>query len=232
MRSTPLLPVVGAIGVIVLATSCSAFASTADSEQTSTPSESATAQVSGGEHSPDNESSAVPVVEAQLAEGMTLPECVEDKIDVFVDADSVFTEDDLLHLCPAEPAEDRVFRPSQQIFGDGQKINIVHLDGEAGAGVEVHHLRCDDADSLAHKAAHNAGGQPVGWPQEWNGQGVMPDPYCHPDYLEIGEWEHLEAFASVWEGIETSTLAEAGQPQDEINQFLWQQSQARAAWTP
>ncbi|GAB3190970.1 hypothetical protein [Nesterenkonia suensis] len=30
----------------------------------------------------------------------------------------------------------------------------------------------------------------------------IPDPYCHPDCLEVGEWEGLEAFVSAWAGTE------------------------------
>lgn len=131
----------------------------------------------------------------------------------------------------SEPSDDREFRPSQQLMG-GEEVEVRYLPGEEGAGFEVHHLHCEDQDALDEKAEHNSGGQPVGWPQEWDGAGAMPDPYCHPDYLEIGEWEHLEAHSSCWEGIETSTLGDQGQPQDEINKFLWEQSQARADWEP
>lgn len=131
----------------------------------------------------------------------------------------------------AESSEDREFRPSQQLM-IGEEIEVRYLPGEEGAAMEVHHLHCEDQEALDAKAEHNDGGQPTGWPQEWDGVGAMPDPYCHPDYLEIGEWEHLEAHAACWEGIETSTLGDEGQPQDEINKFLWEQSQARADWQP
>lgn len=60
----------------------------------------------------------------------------------------------------------------------------------------------------------------------------MPEPYCHPDDLEIDEWEHLEAFTAVRERLETSTLGDEGQSQAEIDRGLWEQSRARAAWTP
>lgn len=132
----------------------------------------------------------------------------------------------------SESSEDREFRPSQQIIAGPEGVEIRHLSGEDGAGVEVHHLHCEDPDALGEKAEHNGDSQPEGWPQDWDGEGAMPDPYCHPDYLEIGEWEHLEAHAACWEGTQTSTLGDEGQPQDEINKFLWQQSQARANWEP
>ncbi len=99
-------------------------------------------------------------------------------------------------------------------------------------GEEVEHLRCEDEQALEAKAAHNGGEEPVGWPQEWDGAGPMPEPLCHPDYLEIGEWEDYEAHFACWEGIETSTMVRQGQSDDEVNEFLWEQSQARADWEP
>lgn len=132
----------------------------------------------------------------------------------------------------AELHTDREHRPSQQIIVSESGVEVRHLSGEDGAGVEVHHLHCEDEEALAQKAERNGEDQPEGWPQDWDGSGAMPDPYCHPDYLEIGEWEHLEAHSACWEGTETSTLVDQGQPQDEINTALWEQSQARADWEP
>ncbi|WP_460689946.1 hypothetical protein [Nesterenkonia suensis] len=177
------------------------------------------------------EPASMPLSEEHLAEGEEMPDCLEDGHDHRVEGGSVFTENDVVVLfCPRESAEDRVFRPSQMLFL-GDEVEILYLDGEEGAGVEVHHLHCEDADALAEKAQHNGESQPAGWPQDWDGEGAMPDPYCHPDYLEVGEWEDLEAFTSAWEGIETSTLNDLGQSQDEVNVVLWEQSQARANWS-
>lgn len=132
----------------------------------------------------------------------------------------------------SETHPDREHRPSQQIIAGESGVEIRHLSGEEGAGVEVHHLHCEDDEALAQKADHNGESQPEGWPQDWDGSGAMPDPYCHPDYLEIGEWEHLETHSACWEGTETSTLGDQGQPQEEIDTALWEQSQARADWEP
>lgn len=100
-------------------------------------------------------------------------------------------------------------------------------------GEEVQHLECTDTAALADKAEHNAGReQPVGWPQDWDGEDAMPDPLCHPDYLEIGEWVHFEQFNASWEGDETSTIWRTYQTNDEVDALLWEQSQARADWTP
>lgn len=231
MRNRP-VPALSALSVVVLLVSaCTGDASASDSESSETPiaeSESTDAEDTGSE----DEYNPVLVTEAQLAEGVELPDCLAGETDTYVDADAVLSEAELLQMCPAEPAEDREFRPSQQIIGTESGVEIRYLPGEDGAGVEVHHLHCEDEEALAAKAEHNGGEQPVGWPQDWGGEGAMPDPYCHPDYLEIGEWKHLEAHSACWEGIETSTLGDQGQSQDDINEFLWEQSQARAAWQP
>ncbi|MBE1513831.1 hypothetical protein [Nesterenkonia halotolerans] len=123
-------------------------------------------------------------------------------------------------------------RGGQQIMIGSGGVDFHYISPEEDDGAEVHHLYCDDDEALAEKSEHNNGEQPVGWPQEWDGTGAMPDPLCHPDYLEIGEWEYLEAFTARWEGPETSTLVRDGQSQEAIDSFLWDQSQARADWEP
>lgn len=123
-------------------------------------------------------------------------------------------------------------RGGQQIMIGSDGVDFHYISPEEDDGAEVHHLYCDDDEALAEKSEHNNGEQPVGWPQEWDGTGAMPDPLCHPDYLEIGEWEYLEAFTARWEGPETSTLVRDGQSQQAIDSFLWDQSQARADWEP
>lgn len=121
-------------------------------------------------------------------------------------------------------------RGGQQIIIGPDGVEFLYISAEEDDGTEVHHLHCADDAALAEKARHNGGSQPAGWPQEWDGGSTMPDPLCHPDYLEIAEWEDLEAHTACWEGIETSTLGASGQSQEEIDKGLWQQSQARAAW--
>lgn len=123
--------------------------------------------------------------------------------------------------------------PADEVAGDeppSDTSESAEVVAAADGGEEVPHLACEDEEALATKAAHNDGAQPLGWPQEWDGTGPMPDPLCHPDYLQIDEWEDLEAFSACWEGTETSTLVRGGQSQDEVDEFLWHQSQARADW--
>lgn len=119
---------------------------------------------------------------------------------------------------------------AEEDAADSQDAAAPDLSPEEARNSEVAHLECSDDAALAEKAEHNDGAQPIGWPQEWDGTGAMPDPLCHPDYLEIGEWEDFDAHFACWEGIETSTLVGAGLSQEEIDEFLWEQSQARAEW--
>lgn len=235
MQNTTWTPLLAILGVSLLVTSCAGDAQSTDSAVASTPSEEAESVAASEEPDVEDieiESDSVPLSEEHLAEGVEMPECLAGENDIYVQSGVDLEEAELADLCPAEPADDRQFRPSQQIMAVESDVELQYLPGEDGAGTEVHHLHCEDPDALAEKEAHNNGSQPVGWPQEWDGTGAMPDPYCHPDYLEIGEWEHLQTHTACWEGIETSTLADGGQPQDEINDFLWEQSQARADWQP
>lgn len=130
------------------------------------------------------------------------------------------------------PQSEGDYPGGQQIIAGPDGVEFMHISPEEDDGTEVYHLHCQDDAALAQKAEHNDGGQPAGWPEDWDDSEPMPDPLCHPDYLEIGEWNHLEAHSACWEGTETSTLVRDGQSQDEINKFLWGQSQARADWEP
>lgn len=231
MRNTTWTSALSIMGVALLVSSCTSDAAATDDEPAPSASEEVESVAASEEEAVDgSEDISVPLSEEHLAEGVEMLDgCLE--ANIRVEPGMIFSEAELVEMCPSEPADDREFRPSQQLIV-GNSVEIRYLDGEEGSGVEVHHLHCEDEDALAEKAAHNGESQPVGWPQDWDGTGSMPDPYCHPDYLEVGEWEHLEAFASVWEGEQTSTLVDSGQPQAEIDQFLWEQSQARAEWTP
>ncbi|GAB3192598.1 hypothetical protein [Nesterenkonia suensis] len=209
----------------LLTSACTSADAGADAAAGAAPGEEESAE----NRSQVDEGRTVPLSEEHLAEGVEMPDGCADEA-IYVESGTTIREHDLVHMCPAEPADDREFRPSQQIIDTGDGLDVRYLPGQDGAGVEVHHLHCEDEEALAEKAAHNGESQPVGWPQDWDGTGAMPDPYCHPDYLEIGEWNDLEAHMACWEGIETSTIGDTGQSQDEIDEALWQQSQARANW--
>ncbi|WP_120005197.1 hypothetical protein [Nesterenkonia muleiensis] len=112
-------------------------------------------------------------------------------------------------------------------------LDTVEVSEDSGAEVVVEHLQCDDPEALEAKAEHNADrDQPVGWPLEERQAGKLPDPLCHPDYLEIGEWVHFEEHYACCEGIETSNIVHDGtRSQDSINEGLWEQSMARFQWS-
>lgn len=89
--------------------------------------------------------------------------------------------------------------------------------------------QCDDEQALTS----NEGYETSGWPQDWDGEGSMPDPECHPDYIEILEWDHFEAFHACWDGPETSTLGIEGiSDEADRRSSLWEMSQRRADWEP
>lgn len=171
----------------------------------------------------------IPAVSAAAAL-MFLTSCATDQPGAGVEdpsaTDSSATEQDLASNSESEDV------------GDGTEEDTAGSVEAAGPDVspgdaldsEVAHLECSDDAALSEKAEHNDGSEPAGWPQEWDGTGAMPDPLCHPDYLEIGEWEDFDAHFACWEGIETSTIVGAGMSQEEIDEALWDQSKARADW--
>lgn len=89
-------------------------------------------------------------------------------------------------------------------------------------------VECDDPEA----PAANRGHEPAGWPQEWDGEGAMPEPECHPDYIEVLAWEQFDAFTRCWEGPETSAFSDIDQfaTEAERREGLWEQSRARAEW--
>lgn len=88
-------------------------------------------------------------------------------------------------------------------------------------------VECTDPEALAANEGH----EPAGWPQDWDGQGPMPDPECHPDFIEVYAWDRFDEFHSCWEGNETSTAVRSDwMTDDDANRVLWSQSRARANW--
>ncbi|GAA1106600.1 hypothetical protein [Nesterenkonia jeotgali] len=177
------------------------------------------------------EAPAADAPEAEVAEADAQTEATEADA-VAAGSTDVEAGDSGAETSPSSQDPDAEFRGGQQIIGGEDGVEFFYIAPEDDDGMEVVHLYCDDDQALAEKAEHNAGSQPAGWPQDWDGSGAMPDPLCHPDYLQIDEWEHLESHSACWEGIETSTLVRAGQSQAEIDTALWEQSQARADWAP
>ncbi|WP_120005196.1 hypothetical protein [Nesterenkonia muleiensis] len=218
-------PVLSALGVALLVSSCAGDASAADDEPT--PSTSAASEVTEAaemteeQEEPESESEYVLIEPDPVYEDAVDwdPEIATENDGTWYEPEGgmVYTRiDGEVTMTPIEEIED--FDPADYTVMRGEGVS---------------HLECTNSAALADKDQHNAGrDQPVGWPQEWDGSGAMPDPLCHPDYLEIGEWEHLEAHSACWEGDETATLWRTFQTDDEVNTFLWEQSQARADWEP
>lgn len=207
MLKTSWMPAVSVLGAALLLSSCAAGVPVADDAD--------------AEVGPQEDQSASSSGESAETVAGTVDSKVDDEGIDASDASAPRTQDD-----------DAVLRGGQQIIGGSDGVEFFYISPEEDDGVEVVHLYCDDDEALAAKAEHNDGAQPAGWPQEWDGSGAMPDPLCHPDYLQIDEWEHLESHSACWEGIETSTLVRSGLSQEEVDEDLWRQSQARADWAP
>ncbi|WP_300342692.1 hypothetical protein [Nesterenkonia sp.] len=90
-------------------------------------------------------------------------------------------------------------------------------------------VECTDPAALE---AH-AGREPAGWPQDWEPGDPLPDPECHPDFIEVHTWDRFEEFHECREGIETSTIVRTPEMTDQAAyRAAWEQSRARATWEP
>lgn len=91
------------------------------------------------------------------------------------------------------------------------------------------HAVCTDEAALAANAGH----EPAGWPAEREPGDPLPNPECHPDFIEVHEWEHYDTFYACCEGPQTS-IAVTDRNATEQSEFkrLWGQSQSRANWSP
>ncbi|GAA4827484.1 hypothetical protein [Garicola koreensis] len=88
-------------------------------------------------------------------------------------------------------------------------------------------VTCDDLDALASHEDR----EPAGLPHEWEEGTPLPDPECHPDFIEVREWDRLDEFRACWEGEETSTLIMSpGMTDEDVHEYLWHQSSLRAEW--
>jgi len=84
---------------------------------------------------------------------------------------------------------------------------------------------CDDPEAIEANADH----EPAGTPTDWDGRGDMPNPECHPDFIEVEAWDIFDDYHACWEGQETSTTMRTADMTDgEAFRILWTQSQARA----
>ncbi|GAA1803286.1 hypothetical protein GCM10009771_02020 [Nesterenkonia flava] len=90
-------------------------------------------------------------------------------------------------------------------------------------------VECSDPSALAANAGH----VPAGWPQNWTEGEPLPDPECHPDFIEMRAWDLFDEFHLCCEGLETSTvIRHPGMSEQEIYDRHWEASRARAEWEP
>lgn len=86
---------------------------------------------------------------------------------------------------------------------------------------------CTDPEALAANEGH----EPAGWPQDWEEGEPLPDPECHPDFIEIYAWDQFDTFFACWEGPETGSMVRTpGMSDQDVYDAEWDSSQLRAEW--
>lgn len=107
----------------------------------------------------------------------------------------------------------------------------VLTDEEYDAAMEIGPedvVECTDPDAIAA----NRTGDPAGWPRDWNRGDELPDPKCHPDFIELNSWENLEKFSACWDGFETGALGlPADASEQEKYEIEWEASKDRKDWS-
>lgn len=133
---------------------------------------------------------------------------------------SVFGAAFLIASCSAAPDADEEASASSE---ESIKAGEVELVGNEEEVTVV----CTDSEAQAANEGHD----PAGWPQDWNEGEPLPDPECHPDFIEVLSWDRYDEFSACWEGPETSTLVRtADMTEQDVYHSVWEQSQARADW--
>ncbi|WP_120004797.1 hypothetical protein [Nesterenkonia muleiensis] len=88
-------------------------------------------------------------------------------------------------------------------------------------------IECSDPDELAANEGH----EPAGWPQDRAEGEPLPDPECHPDFIEVYAWDTFSDFYACWEGPETSSMVRTPSMSDQdVYDAEWERSQLRAEW--
>lgn len=88
---------------------------------------------------------------------------------------------------------------------------------------------CTDEAALAANADH----EPAGWPADHQPGEPLPSPLCHPDFIETMGWEHYDEFSACCEGLQNGTIMLPPSANEQrVYAALWDQSQARADWSP
>lgn len=90
-------------------------------------------------------------------------------------------------------------------------------------------VECTDEAALAANAGH----EPAGWPAERQSGEPLPNPLCHPDFIEMLAWDHYDEFMACCEGLQNgTTMMPPGADDQRVFGALWEASQERADWSP
>ncbi|GAA4833754.1 hypothetical protein [Garicola koreensis] len=90
---------------------------------------------------------------------------------------------------------------------------------------------CTDPEAIEANEGH----EPAGWPAGVAEGEELPDPECHPDFIELPTWEHYHS--TCMDPIAHGTALPPEHPQstaseEEYRSFAWEASQMRSWWTP
>lgn len=93
---------------------------------------------------------------------------------------------------------------------------------------------CTDETALAANADH----EPAGWPAGHQEGEPLPDPECHPDFIELANWEHYYADCmhplahGHAPGSDSREPGENPRADQRRWAFEWEASELRSWWTP
>lgn len=128
--------------------------------------------------------------------------------------------------------------PSPTASGDGPRTISPNARGpyDDGSGTErASPILCTDGEALRANEGH----QPAGWPSGIAEGEDLPDPECHPDFIELPTWEHYHSNCMHPRAHGTlgtdEDLERAGQaPMSEQERWAaeWEASEIRSWWTP
>lgn len=99
-------------------------------------------------------------------------------------------------------------------------------DGTGEAAGAPDPVTCTDPAAIEANAENTPAGLPAGWAE---GE-ALPDPECHPDYIELSGWEYEDS--TCMDPIAHGTVDPRGLSEEEYRAAEWEASEARATWTP
>lgn len=87
-------------------------------------------------------------------------------------------------------------------------------------------ITCTDSEAIEANEGH----EPAGWPQSWSEGQELPDPECHPDFIELGSWEHYHD--SCMHPQAHGTVVPGSMTEHDYRAAVWEASEIRSWWTP